>query len=77
MLGEVLSCDGGQPFVRRIRRCRALTNLAFLLAAQLPRSERAAAYRQIWRTLRNHVGEPEGASTAIAELLADNAPQVA
>ena len=64
--------DGGKPFVRGVRRCRALTNLAVLLAAELPGAEREAAYRRILRTLCDHIGEPEGASAAIAELLADD-----
>jgi hypothetical protein len=77
MTGKAWSRCGGRSFMRSIRRCRALTNLSLLLAAQLPATKREAVYRQILRTLLDHIGEPEGASAAIAELLADNTPQVA
>jgi hypothetical protein len=63
---------GGQA-----RRCRALTNLALQIAGQLPGGQREAAYRQLLRTLSDHIGEPEGASAAIAELLAGSGPSVA
>jgi hypothetical protein len=59
------------------RRCRALTNLALQVAGQLPGGEREAAYRQLLQTLRDHIGEPEGASAAIAGLLAGDRPGVA
>ncbi len=74
-----LACDRDNfPFLARgARRCRALTNIAVLIAAQLPVSRREMAFRQILRTLRDHIGEPEGASIAIAELLADNSPRAA
>jgi hypothetical protein len=68
---------GGRLSVRAARRCRVLTNLALVAAGQLPGSEREAAYRRLLRTLRDHIGEPDGAAAAIAELLADNRPRVA
>jgi hypothetical protein len=65
------------PTDREARRCRALTNLALVSAGQLPGCEREAAYRQILRTLRDHIGRPEGAAAAIAELLTADGPRVA
>ena len=61
----------------RTRRCRALTNLALQIAGQLPGGEREAVYRQLLQTLRDHFGEPDVASAAIAELLAGNRPAAA
>jgi lauroyl/myristoyl acyltransferase len=77
MTRETWSRGGGCFAVPGARRCRALTNLALVIAGQLPESEREAAYRRILRTLRDHIGEPEGAAAAIAELLADIGPRVA
>jgi hypothetical protein len=77
MTRQAWSPGGGWPTTREARRCRALTNLALLNAGQLPGHEREAAYRQISRTLRDHIGRPEGAAAAIAELLAADGPRVA
>jgi hypothetical protein len=65
------------PPATATRRCRALTNLALRIAGQLPGHEREAVYRQLLHTLRDHIGEPDGASAAIARLLAGNRPGVA
>jgi hypothetical protein len=77
MTRRARSSVGRWPTDRETRRCRALTNLALLSAGQLPRREREAAYRQISRTLRDHIGRPEGAAAAIAELLAAAGPRAA
>jgi hypothetical protein len=64
-------------FVGNARRCRALTNLALLLVQQLPASSREPVYRQLLRTLRDHIGQPDEAAAAIVRLLTDNTPKAA
>jgi hypothetical protein len=77
MLANIRTPGVGFPSLQSARRCRALTNLALIVAGQLPGSAREAAYQSILRTLRDHIGQPERAALAIAELLTDPGPRVA
>jgi hypothetical protein len=74
-----MSRSAWSPGSRKLatRRCRALTNLALLNAGRLFGHEREAAYRQILKALRDHIGQPQGAAVAIAELLAVDGPLAA